>query len=130
MKGIKFGSKKRGPKGEGRAVIYKPVQLPVELIEDLKLYKEAYGMLLAEEEDEWGNPITVHVSYEQMFRRWMDNVKKFDKDVQKEVDEYRRIRAEHPGIQTFNVDPCEGDIWELQYTAERNGEEYPLTVDW
>ena len=129
MKGIKFGSKKRGPKGEGRAVIYKPVQLPVELIEDLKLYKEAYGMLLAEEEDEWGNPITVHVSYEQMFRRWMDNVKKFDKDVQKEVDEYRRIRAEHPGIQTFYVDPCEGDIWELQYTAERNGEEYPLTVD-
>ena len=53
MKGVKFGSKKRGPKGEGRAVIYKPVQLPVELIEDLKLYKEAYGMLLAEEEHEW-----------------------------------------------------------------------------
>lgn len=129
MKGIKFSSKKRGPKGEGRAVIYKPVQLPVDLIEDLKLYKEAYGMLLAEEEDEWGNPIPVHVSYEQMFRRWMDNVKKFDKDVQNEVDEYRRIRAEHPGIQTFYVDPCEGDIWELQYTAERNGEEYPLTVD-
>ena len=129
MKGIKFGSKKRGPKGEGRSVIYKPVQLPVDLIEDLKLYKEAYGMLLAEEEDEWGNPIPVHVSYEQMFRRWMDNVKKFDKDVQKEVDEYRRIRAEHPGIQSFYVDPCEGDIWELQYTAERNGEEYPLTVD-
>ena len=45
------------------------------------------------------------------------------------MDEYRRIRAEHPGIQTFYVDPCEGDIWELQYTAERNGEEYPLTVD-
>lgn len=86
-------------------------------------------MIFAEEEDEWGNPIPVHVSYEQMFRRWMDNVKKFDKDVQKEVDEYRRIRAEHPGIQTFYVDPFEGDIWELRYTAERKGEEYPLTVD-
>lgn len=32
MKSIKFGSKKRGPKGEGRAVIYKPMQLPVDLI--------------------------------------------------------------------------------------------------
>ena len=74
MKGIKFGSKKRGPKGEGRAVIYKPVQLPVELIEDLKLYKDAYGLLFAEDKDEWGNPIPVHVSYEQMLRRWMDNV--------------------------------------------------------
>lgn len=129
MKGIKFGSKKRGPKGEGRAVIYKPVQLPVELIEDLKMYKDAYGMLLAEEVDEWGNPIPVHVSYEQMFRRWIDNVKKFDKDVQKEVDEYRRIRAEHSCTPKYYVDPCEGDIWELEYTAERNGEEYPLIVD-
>lgn len=52
--GLHQGSKKRAPKGEGRAVIYKPVQLPVDLIEDLKLYKDAYGMLLAEEEDEWG----------------------------------------------------------------------------
>ena len=105
MKGIKFGSKKRGPKGEGRSVIYKPVQLPVDLIEELKLYKEAYGMLLAEESDEWGNPIPVHVSFAQMLRRWMENVKKFDKDIEREVEEYRRIRAEHPGIQTFYIDP-------------------------
>ena len=76
-----------------------------------------------------GNPIPVHVTFEQMFRRWMDNVKKFDKDVQKEVDEYRRIKAERPGIQTFYVDPCEGDIREMEYTAWRNSEEYPLTVD-
>lgn len=96
-------------------MIYKPVQLPVDLIEDLKMYKDAYGMLLAEEEDEWGNPIPVHVSYEQMFRRWMDNVKKFGKDVQKEVDEYRRIRAERPAPVYHPVDPCEGDIWEMEY---------------
>ena len=36
--------------------------------------------------DECGNPIPVHVSYEQMFRRWIDNVINFDKAVQKEVD--------------------------------------------
>lgn len=69
MKGIKCGSKKRGPKDEGRAVIYKPVQLPVELIEDLKLYTYAYGLLFAEDKDEWGNLIPVHVTFEQMFRR-------------------------------------------------------------
>ena len=129
MKGIKFSSKKRGPKGEGRSVIYKPVQLPVDLIEDLKLYKDAYGLLFAEDKDEWGNPIPVHVSYEQMLRRWMDNVKKFDKAVQKEVEAYRRIRESRPDPVLYPVDPCDGDIWEMEYTAWRNGEEYPLTVD-
>ena len=129
MKGVKFGSKKRGPKGEGRAVIYKPVQLPVDLIEDLKLYKDAYGLLFAEDKDELGNPIPVHVSYEQMLRRWMDNVKKFDKAVQKEVDECRRIRELYPALVHYPVDPCDGDIWEMEYLASRNGDEYPLVVD-
>lgn len=59
----------------------------------------------------------------------MDNVKKFDKAVQKEVDEYRRIKESRSEPVNYPVDPCEGDIWELQYTAERNGEEYPLNVD-
>ena len=117
MKGIKFRSKKRGPKGEGRAVIYKPRQLPVDLIEDLKLYKDAYGLHFAEDKDKWGNPIPVHVSYEQMLRRWMDNVKKFDKDIQKEVDEYRRSRESRPDPVLYPVDPCDGDIWEMEYTA-------------
>lgn len=108
---------------------YKPLQLPVDLIEDLKLYKDAYGVLFAEEKDECGNPIPVHVTFEQMFRRWMDNVGKFDKDVQKEVDECRRTRAEHPAPELYPVDPCEGDIWEMEYFACRNGEEYPLVAD-
>ena len=129
MKGISFYSKKRGPKGEGRAVIYKAVQLPVDLIEDLKLYKDAYGILFAEEVDECGNPIPVHVSYEQMFRRWMENVKKFDKAIQNEVDAYRRIRESYPSPVLYPVDPCDGDIWEMKYTACRNGDEYPLVAD-
>lgn len=129
MKSIKFGSKKRGPKGEGRAVIYKPMQLPVDLIEDFKIYKDAYGMLFSEEKDEYGNPIPVHVTFEQMLRRWMDNVKRFDKEIQKEVDEYRRIRTMQPMPNLYPVDPCEGDIWEMQYSAWRNGIDYPLTVD-
>lgn len=129
MKCIKFGLKKRGPKGEGRAVIFKPVQLPVDLIEELKLYKEAYGMLLAEEEDDWGNPIPVHVTFAQMLRRWMDNVKKFDKDIEKEVESYRSIRAERPSPVFYPVDPCDGDIWKMEYSAWRNGFNYPLIVD-
>lgn len=129
MKSIKFSSKKRGPKGEGRAVIYKPVQLPVDLIEDLKIYKDAYGMLFSEEKDEYGNLIPVHVTFEQMLRRWMDNVKRFYKEIQKEVDEYRRIRTMQPMPNLYPVDPCEVDIWEMQYSAWRNGIDYPLTVD-
>lgn len=129
MKSIKFSSKKRGPKGEGRAVIYKPVQLPVDLIEDLKIYKDAYGMLFSEEKDEYGNPIPVHVTFEQMLRRWMDNVKRFDKEIQKEENEYRRIRTMQPMPNLYPVDPCEGDIWEMQYSAWRNCIDYPLTVD-
>ena len=129
MKSIKFGSKKRGPKGKGRAVIYKPMQLPIDLIEDLKIHKDAYGMLFSEEKDEYGNPIPVHVTFEQMLRRWMDNVKRFDKEIQKEVDEYRRIRTMQPMPNLYPVDPCEGDIWEMQYSAWRNGIDYPLTVD-
>lgn len=103
--------------------------LPVELIKDLKLNNEAYGILLTEEEDEYGYPIPVPVSYEQMFRKWMDNVKKFDKDVYNEVDAYRRIRESRPDPVLYPVDPCEGDIWEMEFTAWRNGDEYPLTVD-
>lgn len=86
-------------------------------------------MLFAKDKDEWGNPIPVHVSYEQMFRRWMDNVKKFDKAVHKEADECRRIRESRPDPVLYPVDPCDGDIWEMEYTARRNGDEYPLTVD-
>ena len=54
------------------------------------------------------------VSYEQMFRRWMNNVKKFDKAVQKEVDECRHIRELYPAPVHYPVDPCDGDIWEIE----------------
>lgn len=29
----------------------------------------------------------------------------------------------------YPVDPCDGDIWDIEYTAWRNGDEYSLTVD-
>ena len=61
------------------------------------------------------------LSAAQINDRWIDNVKMFDKDIQKEVDEYRHIRAEHPAPVLYHVDPCEGDIWEMEYSAWRNG---------
>ena len=65
----------------------------------------------------------------------MDNVKRFDKEIQKEVDEYRRIKTMQPMPNLYSVDPfypvdpCEGDIWEMQYSAWRNSIDYPITVD-
>ena len=38
-------------------------------------------------------------------------------------------RAEHQVPEFYPVDPCEGDIWEIEYSAWRNGLDYPLTVD-
>ena len=29
----------------------------------------------------------------------------------------------------YPVDPCDGDIWEMEYLASRNGDEYPIVVD-
>lgn len=38
------------------------------------MYKDAYSVCLARENDQWGNPIPVQVTWEQMLRRWMDNI--------------------------------------------------------
>ena len=129
MKAIKFNQKKRGPKGEGRATVYKPVQLPVDLIDELKLYKDMYGIALAEEEDEYGNPIPVHVSFEQMFRRWIEIVGRYDSDIRKDVEAAKKYRLEHPMPETFPVDPVDCDVWDLRYLVERDGEEIYLQPD-
>ena len=45
--------KPRGKKGEGRATIFKPVNLPVDVAEDLKLLKNLYEVACAEQNDQW-----------------------------------------------------------------------------
>lgn len=119
----KLFTKVKGKNGEGRKATIKHLLLPAEVVQELKLYKDAYSVCLSREKDEEGNPVPVKVSWEQMFRRWMDNVGRFDKDVKDYVDEGKKYREENPPAPTFHVDPTEGDIWEMKYVFERDGEE-------
>ncbi|MBQ4183405.1 MAG: hypothetical protein II652_00450 [Bacteroidales bacterium] len=123
MRTRKLFTKKKGKDGEGRQANIKHLLLPEEVVEELKLYKDAYSVCLSREKDEWGNPIPVRVSWEQMFRRWMDQVGRFDRDVKDYVDEGKKYRAENPPTHTYPVDPTEGAIWEMEYVFERDGEE-------
>ena len=123
----KLFTKEKAKNGEGRKATIKHLLLPEEVIQELKLYKGAYSVCLSREKDEWGNPVPVRVSWEQMFRRWMDNVGRFDKDVKDYVDamkgEGKKYREENPPAPVYPVDPTEGDIWEMKYVFERDGEE-------
>ena len=123
MRTRKLFTKKKGKDGEGRQANIKHLLLPEEVVEELKLYKDAYSVCLSREKDEWGNPVPVRVSWEQMFRRWMDQVGRFDKDVKEYVDEGKKYRAENPPAPTYPVDPTEGAIWKMEYIFERDGEE-------
>jgi hypothetical protein len=114
--------KEKAKNGEGRQANIKHLLLPEEVVKELKLYKDAYSVCLSREKDEWGNPIPVRVSWEQMFRRWMDQVGRFDKDVKDYVDEGKMARKKE-AAPTYPVDPTKGAIWEMKYVFERDGEE-------
>lgn len=122
MKLNKLVKKKRGEKGKGRATIFKPINLPEDVIEDLKLYRDIYSIKFSPNKDESGNPIPVRISYEQVIRRWMDNVGRFDPEVQSEVQAVKEYRKNHPVV-SHPVDPTEGDVWILHYFFERDGEQ-------
>ena len=81
MRSTKLFTRKKAKNGEGRQAVIKHLLLPEEVIKELRLYKDAYSVCFAREKDELGNPIPIKVSWEQMLRRWMDNVGRFDKDV-------------------------------------------------
>ncbi len=109
----KLFTKEKAKNGEGRRATIKHLLLPEEVVQELKLYKDAYSVCLSREKDEWGNPVPVRVSWEQMFRRWMDQVGRFDKDVKDYVDDAKKSRAENPPAPTFPVDPTEGEMWDI-----------------
>lgn len=128
MKNLNISPKKRGKRGEGRTVIFKPLQLPEELIDDLKLYKTIYELEYATKKDEYGDPIPERIPFEQMLRHWMDNVKKFDPAVQKEFEATKKYRAEHQ-TNSYHVDPSEGKIWEMSHFFYRDGDELEAIPD-
>lgn len=123
MRTRKLFSKKRGKYKEGRQADIKHILIPKEVKEDLDLFKDAYSICLSSEKDEFGHPIPLKVTYEQMFRRWMDQVGRFDKDVKDYVDEGKKYREENPPASVYPVDPTEGEVWNMRYFFERDGDE-------
>ena len=111
-----FLTKKRGKKGNGRATVFKAVQLPVDIIDELKLYRDVYGFLQSKGKDAQGNPIPEKVSFEQMLRRWMDNVDCFDPEAHAMVNSILRERRDLPP--TYEVDPFRYPVNEFQYMFE------------
>ena len=123
MRTRKLYTKERGKYKEGRKADIKHILIPKEVKEDLDLFKDAYSICLSMDKDEYGNPIPVKVTYEQMFRRWMDQVGRFDKDVKKYFDEAKKAHAKNPLAPTYPVDPTEGDVENMRYFFEKDGEE-------
>lgn len=128
MRRRKLFTKEKAKNGEGRKATIKHLLLPEEVVQELKLFKDAYSVCLSREKDEWGNPLPVRVSWEQMFRRWMDNVGRFDKDVKEYVESGKAYLAANPPAPAFPVDPTEGEVWNMRYFAVKDGEEIELQV--
>ena len=99
-----FITKKRGRKGEGRATVFKAIQLPVDIIDELKLYRNVYSTLQSKTKDSYGNPIPEKVSFEQILRRWMDNVDYFDPEAHAMVNNILSERRRVVFPPTYDVD--------------------------
>ena len=119
--------KPRGKKGEGRTVKFVPVNLPVDVVEDLKLYRDIYTGFLPEK-----------ISFESMFRRWFGMVAEYDPEIQKAFNEAKKSRREFAERMAAGLnitveqlkeneaayDPTapENKPWLLQYFFEKDGE--------
>ena len=131
MRERKLFTRKKAKNGEGRQSVIKHLLLPEEVIQELRLYKDAYSICLSRKKDERGNTIPANITWEQMLRRWMDNVGRFDKDVKEYVESGKDHLASNPPAPTFPVDPTEGDIWDMRYIFEKDSEELDaIPGDW
>lgn len=83
MRANKLFKRQKAENGAGRTVKVKHLLLPEEVVEDLKVFKSCYEHCLSTEKKKDGTPKIVRVTYEQMFRRWMNNIGRFDPDVVK-----------------------------------------------
>ena len=114
--------------GQKRQVTIKHILLPEELVAELQLYKQAYS-----------DVINQKVSWEQMFHRWMENIGRFDPDVKLRVEAMKtpvitpeqkaEQQVEQPSLERiFSVDPTEGEVWNMKYFFEKDGEQ--LKAEW
>ena len=134
MRKIKLSPKaRRGPKHPSdERVSYGALRLPDTLLTELRLYRDIYSDVLSERE---GTPVSV--TFDQMLRRWMDNVGRFDAEMQRRYADCVRTRrtflettAEKTELTVEQiernmaaVDPTEGEIWEIRHFFERDGDE-------
>lgn len=134
-----FKIKKRGRKGEGRAVKFKALMLPEDIIEELKIYKDHYSMAESTQKDEYGNPLPARVSYEQMLRHWMDNIDAFDPEAYDAVQNWKAFRHEHPVQKSYEVNPFDYPVEQFEYffetddgevNAEFNGDTFVCSEDY
>lgn len=134
-----FKIKKRGRKGDGRAVKFKALMLPESIIDELRLYKDYYSLAESTQNDEHGDPIPVRVSFEQMLRHWMDNMGAIDPDAFEEVQSLKEYRRKHPLPQMYDVDPFDYPVDQFKYffdtddgtlNAEFNGETFVCIEDY
>ena len=128
---IKFlipSRKSRGKKGEGRKVNFFPINVPVDVADDLKLYRLLYSENLEET-----------ISFENMFRHWMDIVAVVEPEIQAAFENAKKSRSEEEkkfaaglGLTTEQLeaneaafDPAdpENEPWKLRYFFEKDGEE-------
>lgn len=128
---IKFlipSRKSRGKKGEGRKVNFFPINVPVDVADDLKLYRLLYSENLEET-----------ISFENMFRHWMDIVAVVEPEIQAAFENAKKSRSEEEkkfaaglGLTTEQMeaneaafDPAdpENEPWKLSYFFEKDGEQ-------
>lgn len=139
MRANKLFKRLKAEKGSGRTVKIKHLLLPEEVVEDLKIFQDCYEICFSPKKDENGNPIPIRVTYEQMIRRWMDNISRIDPDVAKLfpiMKEQRKKEQERlaAGLgltpeqlqkneAAFDPTAPENEPWKLKYFFEKDGEE-------
>lgn len=137
MRANKLFKRPKAENGAGRSVKIKHLLLPEEVVEDLKLYKSCYERCFSTKKDKNGNPDPIRVTFEQMLRRWMDNIGRIDPDVAKMFSHFKESRekeqrrlASRLGISVDQLkenvaayDPAdpENEPWKLRYFFEKDG---------
>lgn len=139
MRANKLFKRQKAENGAGRTVKVKHLLLPEEVVEDLKVFKSCYELCLSTEKEKDGTPKIIRVTYEQMLRRWMDNIGRFDPDVVKMFNHIKEYQANEQGNMAaklglspeeyqanwdaFDPSDVENKPWELRYRFEKDGEE-------
>ena len=120
--------KSRGKKGEGRTVKFTPINIPVELADDLKLYRDIYSDVVGDK-----------VSLESMLRSWMEIMAEQEPEVQRAFEDAKKSREEftcrmaaglgltpeqlEANRAAFNPTDPVNEPWNLRYVFEKDGDE-------